>query len=83
MVTIKNNLESLKKSVNKYNLRVKERWNDGAFRVYLLARKGTGIRGGYRRNIRLVYLLPEEDNFAWFNGILKKDIDYKERIDYK
>ena len=78
MVTIKT-LDSLKKAINKYNLRVKERWDDGAFRVYLLARKGSGIRGGYRRNMRLAYLLPEEDNFAWCNNILKKDIDYKVR----
>ena len=72
-------LETLKQSVRKYSLVVIGRADDGCFRVWYLARRASGTRGGWCRNKRTVYLTPAQDCEAHRLGLLdlrqwRKDI---------
>ena len=73
MMILITKLDSLARSVRRYNLRVIERIDDdGAFRVYEMARKGSGTRGGrYIKNYRRVVLSPAADCEAHRLGLLK------------
>lgn len=65
-------LESLAKSVRKYSLRVFARTDDGCLRVWHLARKNSGSRGGHPRNYRRAYLTPAQDCEAHRLGLLRR-----------
>lgn len=71
MITI-NRLDSLERAVQKYNLRVVEKADNGGFREYRLARAGSGSRGGRFQNYRIVILSPTQDCEAHRLNLLKR-----------
>lgn len=66
-------LKTLARSVAKYNLRIVARLpDDGAFRVWHLARRNSGNRGGWLRNVRFAVLSPAQDCEAHRLGLLRR-----------
>jgi len=63
--------DAIARSIRRYRLVVVSRRDDGAFRFYYMARAGSGSRGGYRRNNRLIIVNAEQDIELRWRGLIK------------
>mgnify|MGYP001611190904 CR=1 FL=1 len=65
------NIETIERSIRRFRLRVIRREDDGAFRVYTMARAGSGSRGGAYRNLRHIRVTAADDCRLRAAGLLK------------
>lgn len=66
------NIKAIEHSIRRFRLRIVRRGpDDGAFRSYTLARRGSGSRGGRERNVRHILITAEQEIDMRQRGLLR------------